>query len=229
MKSRIKSLLVGLGFTFGLQVLISLAFTGLAYGAARSHTDVPQGTASVIVFGFTLGAFLVGGIVVGWVNDQLRIFDGLLVAALTLILTAAVYATLPSGNKAQFVTGTMLSDPHGDLALRGQTLLFIALALIATGIGAYIGWHISVPGEGVFDRVVLLIGLIGAIVGPFVLLAVGGRDPNRPQEAGLPWYFLVIVLIMVLVIMGVGVLMFARESGDSDEISISPEHHHKES
>ncbi|HEY6331104.1 MAG TPA: hypothetical protein VI756_17380, partial [Blastocatellia bacterium] len=188
MKSRVKSLLVGLGFTFGLQVIISLAFTGFAYSAARSHTDVPQGTASIIVFGFTLGAFLVGGFVVGWVNEDLRIGDGLLVAALTLILTTAVYATLPAGNKAQFVTGTMLSDPQGDLALRGQTILFVFLALIASGIGAYIGWHMSVPGEGVFDRVVLLIGLIGAIVGPFVLLAEGGRDPNRPQEPGLPWY-----------------------------------------
>jgi hypothetical protein len=224
MKSRVKSLLVGLGFTFGLQVIISLAFTAFAYSAARSHTDVPQGTASIIVFGFTLGAFLVGGFVVGWVNEDLRIGDGLLVAALTLILTTAVYATLPVANKAQFVTGTMLSDPSGDLALRGQTILFVVLALIASGIGAYIGWHMTVPGEGVFDRVVLLIGLIGAIVGPFVLLAEGGRDPNRPQEPGLPWYFLLIVLILVLVIMGVGFLMFARESSETDEISINPEH-----
>jgi len=228
MKSRIKSLLVGLGFTFGLQVLISLAFTGLAYGAAHSRSDIPQGTTSIIVFGFTLGAFLIGGIVVGWVNEQLRILDGLLVAGLTLILTIAVYATLPSGNKAQFVTGMMLSDSAGDLSLRGQSLLFIALALIASGIGAYIGWHMTVPGEGVFDRVVLLVGLVGAIVGPFVLLAVGGRDPNKPQEAGLPWYFLVIVLILVLVIMGVGFLMFARESSEGSEISISPDRRKEE-
>jgi len=223
MKSRIKSLLVGLGFTFGLQVLISLAFTALAFNAAHTETNIPQGTASIIVLGFTLGAFLVGGFVVGWVNEQLRIVDGLLVAILTLILTTAVYATLPMGNKAQFVTGTMLADPHGDLALRGQSILFIVLALIVSGIGAYIGWHMTVPGEGVFDRVVLLIGLIGAIVGPFVLLAEGGRDPNHPQEPGLPWYFLVIVLILVLVIMGVGFLMFARESNEAEDISISPD------
>jgi MFS family permease len=225
MKSRVKSLLVGLGFTFGLQVLISFAFTAFAFSAARSGTNVPQGMPSVLAFGFTLGAFLVGGLVVGWVNERLRVGDGLLVAVLSLILTVATFAMLPAGNKGQFVAGLWLSDPSGDFALSGQTGLFVLLALTASAVGSYIGWHFTVPGEGVFDRAVLLIGLVGAIVGPFVLLAMGGRDRNRPEQAGLPWYFLVIVLILVLVIMGVGFLMFARDSTEADDISISPDHH----
>jgi hypothetical protein len=65
---------------------------------------------------------------------------------------------------------------------------------------------------------------VGAIVGPFVLLAIGGRDPNNPNETNLPWYFLVIVLVVVLAIVGAGFLMFTRESRDAEEISISPEH-----
>ncbi|HKV42579.1 MAG TPA: hypothetical protein VJX67_25480, partial [Blastocatellia bacterium] len=82
------------------------------------------------------------------------------------------------------------------------------------------------PNEGVFDRVALLLGLIGAVVGPFVLLAIGGREPATSSQPGLPWYFLLIVLILLLVIIAIGFLMFARQSRESDEeISIRPEQH----
>jgi hypothetical protein len=222
MKNRIKWVLVGLGFTFGLQVVISLIFTGVAYTAAGPGTSVPQGIASVVVFGFALGAYLVGGFVVGWMNEKLRIGDGMLVGLLTLILTAMVYEALPGGNRGQFVNGILLSDPAGNLALAGKPVVFIALALAAAALGSYIGWHSTVPQEGVFDRIALALGLIGAIVGPFILLAVGGRDPGNPNQPGLPWYFLAIVLVLVLVIIAVGFLLFARASQEGEEISISP-------
>jgi hypothetical protein len=223
MKDRIKWVLVGLGFTFGLQVLISLIFTGVAYNAAVPGTSVPQGTASVVVFGFALGAYLVGGFVVGWMNEKLRIGDGMLVGLLTVIVTAVVYEVLPGGNKGQFVNGILLSDPAGHLALAGRPVAFIVLATAAAALGSYIGWHATVPQEGVFDRIALALGLIGAIVGPFILLAVGGRDPSNPNQPGLPWYFLVIVLVLVLVIIAVGFLLFARVSQEGEEISISPD------
>jgi hypothetical protein len=224
MKDRIKWILVGVGFTFGIQVLISLVFTWIAFRAATNRIDVPQGFASVLVLGFTLGAFLVGGFVVGWMNEKVRLGDAGIVAASTVGLTAVVYAALQRPNKAQFVSAAWLANANGDLALSGQCVLFVVLAIVTAAIGAYIGWHMNVPQEGVFDRVALAAGLIGAVVGPFVLLAIGGRDPNNPSAPGLPWYFLVIVLLLVLVIIGVGFFMFARESRDSDEISISPEH-----
>jgi hypothetical protein len=223
MKNRIKWILVGLGFTFGLEVLISLIFTGVAYTAAGPGTSIPQGTASVVVFGFALGAYLVGGFVVGWMNEKLRIADGMLVGLLTIILTALVYEALPGGNKGQFVNGILLSDPSGNLALSGRPIAFIAAAILAAALGSYIGWHATVPQEGIFDRVALALGLIGAIVGPFILLAVGGRDPNNPNQPGLPWYFLAIVLVLMLVIIGVGFLLFARVSQEGEEISISPD------
>jgi membrane protease YdiL (CAAX protease family) len=223
MRNRIKWILAGVGFTFGLQVLISLIFTGVAYSAARPGTSVAQGTASIVVFGFAIGAYLVGGFVVGWMNEKLRIGDGVLVGLLTLILTAVVYVALPGGNKGQFVNGILLTDPTGNLALSGKPIAFIALAILTAVLGSYIGWHATVPQEGVFDRVALALGLIGAIVGPFILLAVGGRDPNNPDQRGLPWYFLAIVLVLVLVIIAVGFLLFARASQEGEEISISPD------
>ena len=218
MKDRIKWILVGLGFTFGLQVIISLLFTGIAYSNRSSAADVVSDTAAAVAFGTALGAFLIGGFVIGWLTEELRLVDSLIVSILTLALTLLVYTALPSGNKGQFVSGYLLSDVR-----RGA--LFAVVALIAGVIGAYWGWHLKVPQEGVFDRIALVAGLVGVVVGPFVLLAIGGRDPSTPNAPILPWYFLAIVLVVVLVIVGVGFVLFTRESHYDDEISISPEHH----
>ena len=218
MKDRIKWILVGLGFTFGLQVIISLLFTGIAYSNRSSAADVVSDTAAAVAFGTALGAFLIGGFVIGWLTEELRLVDSLIVSILTLALTLLVYTALPSGNKGQFVSGYLLSDVR-----RGA--LFAVVALIAGVIGAYWGWHLKVPQEGVFDRIALVAGLVGVVVGPFVLLAIGGRDSSTPNAPILPWYFLAIVLVVVLVIVGVGFVLFTRESHYDDEISISPEHH----
>ena len=218
MKDRLKWILVGLGFTFGLQVIISLMFTGVAYSTKESTADVVSDTAAAVAFGAALGAFLIGGFVIGWLSEELRIIDSLIVALLTLGLTLFLYTRLSAGNKGQFVSGYLLSDIR-----RGS--LFAVIALIAGVIGAYWGWHLKVPQEGVFDRIALGAGLIGVVVGPFVLLAIGGRDPNNPDAPNLPWYFLAIVLVLVLAIVGAGFVLFTRESHYEDEISISPEHH----
>lgn len=221
MKDRIKWILVGLGVTFGLQFIISVLFTAIAYSNKSSAADVISDTASAVAFGAALGAFLVGGFVIGWLTEELRVVDSLIVAVLTLALTLLMYSALPSGNKGQFVSGYLLSDPR-----RGA--LFGVIALIAAVIGAYWGWHLKVPQEGRLDRIALVAGLVGAVVLPFVLLAIGGRDPSTPNAPGLPWYFLVIVLVLVLLIVGAGFVLFTRESHYEDEISISPEHHKEE-
>ena len=114
MRERTKWILVGLGFTFGLQVLISLAFTAIAYNAASSRTGVPQDTLTVTAFTLTLGAFLIGGFVVGWMSEEVRVLDSLLVTVMTMSLVLLVYAALPHGNKAQFLSGYLLKDlPRG--------------------------------------------------------------------------------------------------------------------
>ena len=218
MKDHIKWILVGLGFTFGLQVIISLLFTAIAYSNKASAADVLSDTAAAVAFGAALGAFLIGGFVIGWLTEELRVVDSLIVSVATLALMLLVYTALPSRNNGVFVSGYLLSEPR-----RGA--LFAVAGLIAGVIGAYWGWHLKVPQEGRFDRIVLVAGLVGAVVLPFVLLAIGGRDPSTPNAPGLPWYFLVIVLVLVLVIVGVGFVLFTRESHYDDEISISPEHH----
>src|SRR5215469_7205974 len=148
MKTRIKWMMIGLGFAFGLQVVISLIYTGLAFSAARSGTALPQGTVALIVLGVTLGAFLIGGFVVGWAEEKLRVGDAVAVALLTLGLNAVVYLALPDANKAQFVSGAWLTDQTGRIAATGTTLLFVALAVAGTLVGAYCGSRTAVPSEG---------------------------------------------------------------------------------
>lgn len=228
MKTRIQWMLIGLGVTFGLQVIISLFYTGLAFSAARSGTALPQGTVALIVLGVTLGAFLIGGFVVGWAEESLRVGDAVAVALLTLGLNAIVYVALPEANKAQFVSGVWLTNPSGHIAATGPTLLFVALALTGAIAGSYWGWRTAVPSEGVVTNVALLIGLLGAVVGPFILLAIGGHEPDN---AGLPLHFVIPVLVGLLIIVGLGYWLFTRESRREstyeEEISISPEHHRK--
>ena len=224
MKDRIKWMLAGLGFTFGLQVIISLIFIAVAYSAAQSEAGLGQGTIPLFVLGIALGAFFVGAFIIGWMSEELRIIDALAVAVVTLIISALVYMALPQGNKGQFVTGILMGDETEQIALSGRTFLFIGLSLAAAAAGAYSGWHVKVPQEGVFDRVILLIGLVGAVVGPFLLLTLTGGDSGSGQPA-LPWYFMVIVLVLLLVLIAIGFVMFTRESHYDEEISISPDHH----
>src|ERR1044071_4461436 len=99
MKDRIKWILVGLGFTFGLQVIISLIYTGVAFSTKASSADVVSDTAAAVTYGLTLGAFLVGGFVVGWLSEELRVLDALIVAVAALALSLLVYSALPSSNQ----------------------------------------------------------------------------------------------------------------------------------
>jgi cbb3-type cytochrome oxidase subunit 3 len=233
MRKRIKWTIIGLGFAFGLQVIISLAYTALAYSAARSSAPVSQEAVSVIVLGLTLGTFLIGGFVVGWTEESFRVVDAIAVALLTLGLSALVYQALPAANKPQFPGGVWLTDQTGHLALTGSTLLFIALGTIAAVAGAFVGWHTAVPSEGFVTNLALAVGLIGAVVGPFVLLALWGRDPANPGQPALPLHFVVTVLALLLAIVGVGFWLFSREAvreaTHEEELSISPEIHRHES
>jgi hypothetical protein len=223
MKDRIKSLLVGVGITFGLQVIISLIFTGIAYSAARSETGIEQNTISLLTLGLALGAFLIGGFVVGWMDEAPRVLDAIVVALITLLLSVMVFLALPVDNRAQFVTGISLSGGTRGFVFSWYGMLFVALSIIASIAGAYLGTKVSAPRETIVDRAALVLGLVGAVAGPFILLAMGSGDPTRPDQPNLPWYFLVIVLLVLLVIIGAGFVMFTRESHLEDEISINPD------
>lgn len=68
-----------------------------------------------------------------------------------------------------------------------------------------------------YTRTAALVGLIVAVMGPFLLLTMGGRDSNN-----LPWYVWVTIPILLMAVIAVGILMFKRDSHDAEDISISP-------
>jgi hypothetical protein len=68
----------------------------------------------------------------------------------------------------------------------------------------------SVSGDWL-SSLKFLIMFIGAVVGPLVLLVVGGRDSRTQSEIGLAWSFLAIALLL-LISLGAGFSMFRREA-----------------
>lgn len=145
MRTHARWILTGVCVIAALQVLISLAFTAFAYVEARSETAPNQGVASVVVFGLTLGGFLMGGFAIGRLSEQARAVDAAVAGFLTLSLSAVVYLLLPEGNKGQFVIGNWLANAAGQMALTGRVVTFVGLSLVAAGGGAYLGWRLTGP------------------------------------------------------------------------------------
>lgn len=52
---------------------------------------------------------------------------------------------------------------------------------------------------------------VGAVIAPFVLLAIGGRAPGAVWQLGFVWTLLAIVLL-ILVSSGIGLVMFNSNS-----------------
>lgn len=220
MKHRVRWMLIGLGLTFGLQSVIGLLASLFFFSG--SPTSSPQGVAAALVFGLIIGTFLVGGFVVGLMNEKNRLVDASAVALLTLTLGGIVFAFSSGVGDRFYFTASWLSDPSGKLSITAGSVIYVALTLIAAATGAYIGYRVRVPGDRQFDRIAALAGLLGAVVGPFVLFSIGGDDGTAGSNQRFPWYFLVIILLLVLVIMGIGFLMFTRETHEAEDISISP-------
>jgi MFS family permease len=216
MKHRLQWMLIGLGFTFGIQAAISL-IANLLFGKTQST----QGIILVLIFGLTLGAFFVGGFVIGLMSEKIRLLDAAILPLLTLSFNAALIWLASSAN-TNFLAMSWLNDATGHLSLSGQSLLYVILALVSSIAGTYIGWRVMTPQEGQFDRIALLIGLMSAVIGPFVLFSFDEGGGDQANDQHFPWYFLVIVILLVFVIMGIGFLMFTRESHSADDISINP-------
>ncbi len=71
--------------------------------------------------------------------------------------------------------------------------------------------------SGSITRTAVLMGIIAAVTGPFLILTVGGRDANN-----LPWYVWTMIPLILLVVLTAGYLAFKRDSTDAEAISIRP-------
>jgi len=81
--------------------------------------------------------------------------------------------------------------------------------------------NLKAVSTGAFDPAAPLFRFVAAaLVGPFILLTIGGSQSNN-----LPWYFWAAILLMLLTVVCVGYLRFTRESREAAQISISPDRH----
>jgi hypothetical protein len=81
-------------------------------------------------------------------------------------------------------------------------------------------WNLKTASGDWFPNLKFLIMFIGVVVGPLVLLAVGGGNSNSLWQISLAWSFLAIAGLL-LISLGVGLLIFRREARVP---SISPKH-----
>jgi uncharacterized membrane protein len=66
-----------------------------------------------------------------------------------------------------------------------------------------------------------LIAFIGIVAGPFLLLAVDGRNQTNLSDSGLLWFFLAI-LTLLCVGTGIGYLQFQYRNQAVGNLSINP-------
>jgi hypothetical protein len=78
--------------------------------------------------------------------------------------------------------------------------------------------NLKAASAGAFARPALIFWFVAiAVVGPFVLLTVGGRGANN-----LPWQFWAMALLLLAVVTSVGFLRFTRHPREAIDISIKP-------
>lgn len=69
-------------------------------------------------------------------------------------------------------------------------------------------------------RAAASIGILAAVIIPFILLTIGGRGANH-----LPWYIWTIMLLLLVLIVGGGRYLFLVDSHEAEAISISSHNH----
>jgi len=215
MKERVKWIAIGFGFMVGIQVLASLLFIGLTRMLKASPNLALERYWVFVIFGLTLGAFFLGGFVIGRVEEAPRITDAMIAGIATLALSVIVFLALPESSRHQFTGSKWLADPSGNTASPWSSAPFIAPALIASALGAYLGYLMTTPVESMVERFVAMLGLACAIGGPIIALIISGFI--------LPWYAVVAVLALILAGIVISYWMIRRGAHAVEDVSINPE------
>jgi cbb3-type cytochrome oxidase subunit 3 len=220
MKERMKWIVIGFGFMVGIQVLTSLMFSLLLQITNQRPGTVESDQWVLVIFGLTLGAFLIGGLVIGRVAEQSRIYDALWAAILTLIFSNVMFYVLPEGTRHQFTGSKWLLAANGQLAPLWLSVLQMLPALGAAGLGALLGAHMTTPVEAAWERFIGMLGLVGAIASVTVVFVIG--------SIVIPWYWLALLLVLFIGGCAYTYREFKRGAHEIDEVSILPEHRHEQ-
>jgi hypothetical protein len=213
MKERVKWITIGFGLMVGIQVLASLLLIGLAQMLKASPNLVLDPYWVFVVLGLTLGAFFLGGFVIGRVEEAPRITDAVIAAIATLVLSVIVFLALPESSRGQFTGSKWLADAASNTASSWISALLIAPALIASALGAHLGYLMAAPVESAVERFVAMSGLACAIGGPVIVLIISGFI--------LPWYAVIVGLALMLSGFVVSYRLIKRAAHETEDVSIS--------
>lgn len=219
MKERVKWIIIGFGFMVGMQVLTSLMFSLLLQITTQHPGTVESKQWVLVIFGLTLAAFLLGGLVIGRVEEQSRVYDALCAAVLTLIFSNVMFYVLPEGTRHQFTGSKWLLDANGEFAPLWLSVLQMLPALGAAAVGAWLGYHMTTPLDAAWERFIGLLGLIGAIAGVAVVFVIGSMV--------ISWYWLALALALFIGGCAYIYSVFKRGAHEMEDMTILPEHGHE--
>jgi hypothetical protein len=124
-----------------------------------------------------------------------------------------VFLALPESSHDQFTGSMWLADAAGNASSPWVGALLIAPALIASALGAYLGYSMTTQVESMVERFVAMSGLACAIGGPVIALIIGGFI--------LPWYAVTVGLVIILSGFVISYWLLKRAAREADDVSIS--------
>ena len=202
MKERLKWLCVGVGVMFGMQLIILLIVHNLIPVAA------PPGFSSLLAtIVYTLVAFMAGGFVIGLMAERIEIVEP--VAATVVTLAIDVLTTLAGGLSGMFLFS--LAFRQGDY---GVALAIGGVAIVAALAGALAGERLEAPVESWINQVLMLVGLAGLVLGPYIVISAAMNIPRS-----------VTVAFGVLLFGGIWLVShhFHKQDEEEEAMSIRPE------
>ena len=158
MKERLKWLLVGVGVMYAMQLLILFIIHNFIPSTAPPAFSNLLGTVV-----YTLVAFFMGGFVIGWMAERIEIIEPTLATIVTLTIDVITSLT-------GLLNGLFL---FSFAVLQGsyETALTIgAVAIVASIAGAFAGERLKVPEEDWISQTLVVMGLAGLVLGPFLLM-----------------------------------------------------------
>ena len=206
MRDRIKWLLAGVGVMYGMQLLILLIVHNLIPASA------PPGFSSLLAtVVYTLVAFMAGGFVIGLMADRIRIIEPVIATIVTLGID--VLTTVAGGLSGMFLFSFAISQ--GDY---GTAVTIGSVAIVAALAGALAGERMAIPGESWIDQVLMVVGLAGLLIGPYLMISSIMNVPTGFSVA-----------LGVLLLLGVWWVShrFRKQDEEEEAMSIRPESSHQ--
>jgi len=202
MKEIAKRVLVGVGCMYATQVIFILLIVRYLM-----PTSGPIEFHNVIAYlGYTLAAFVVGGLVMGLMAERVLIFEPLLAAIGALLLDFLfTQAGLLKG------VGVFLFSLESQSGNYRDALTIAAIGIVAAIAGAFVGERWAIPQEDWVSQALLTIGLLGLLLGPFFVLGIY-----------LPIGYLSIVGAALLAGICIAAYRFRKSDDERDDVSISP-------